>query len=58
MEDIKQRLNHLNETAELGGGQSRIDRQHAAGKLTARERIGLLLDPGTFTELDKFVTHQ
>ena len=58
MEDITQRLNHLNETAELGGGQSRIDRQHAAGKLTARERIDLLLDPGTFTELDKFVTHQ
>ena len=37
--------------AELGGGQEKIDRQHAAGKLTARERIDLLVDAGTFTEL-------
>jgi propionyl-CoA carboxylase beta chain len=44
--------------AELGGGQERIDRQHAAGKLTARERIALLLDPGSFVEMDKFVTHR
>jgi propionyl-CoA carboxylase beta chain len=44
--------------AELGGGQERIDKQHAAGKLTARERIALLLDPGTFVEMDKFVTHR
>jgi propionyl-CoA carboxylase beta subunit len=41
-----------------GGGKERIDRQHAAGKLTARERVELLLDPGTFVELDKFVTHR
>jgi propionyl-CoA carboxylase beta chain len=41
-----------------GGGKERIERQHAAGKLTARERIELLLDPGTFVELDKFVTHR
>src|SRR3954465_4824663 len=39
----------------LGGGQQRIDRQHAAGKLTARERLDLLLDPGSFVELDAFV---
>jgi propionyl-CoA carboxylase beta chain len=44
--------------AELGGGADRIAKQHAAGKLTARERIELLLDPGTFVELDKFVTHR
>ncbi len=44
--------------AELGGGADRIAKQHAAGKLTARERIELFLDPGTFEELDKFVTHR
>jgi propionyl-CoA carboxylase beta chain len=44
--------------AELGGGEERIRRQHAAGKLTARERIDLLLDPGTFVEIDKFKTHR
>jgi propionyl-CoA carboxylase beta chain len=47
-----------NKIAELGGGQDRIDKQHAAGRKTARERIDLLLDPGTFVELDKFVTHR
>lgn len=44
--------------AEEGGGQERIAKQHASGKLTARERIDLLLDPGSFVELDKFVTHR
>jgi propionyl-CoA carboxylase beta chain len=44
--------------AKLGGGQARIDRQHAKGKLTARERIEQLLDPGTFRELDMFVAHR
>ncbi|NOX85896.1 MAG: acyl-CoA carboxylase subunit beta [Chlorobi bacterium] len=43
--------------AELGGGQQRIDKQHAAGRKTARERIDDLFDPGTFVEIDKFVTH-
>src|SRR5437879_1916751 len=43
---------------EQGGGPARIARQHAAGKLTARERIADLLDPGTFVELDRFVTHR
>ena len=42
----------------LGGGQARIDRQHAAGKLTARERIDLLLDTGSFVELDALVAHR
>jgi propionyl-CoA carboxylase beta chain len=44
--------------AEVGGGRERIEKQHAAGKLTARERLELLLDPGSFVELDKFVTHR
>jgi propionyl-CoA carboxylase beta chain len=44
--------------AELGGGEERIRRQHKAGKKTARERLELLLDPGSFLELDKFVVHQ
>jgi len=42
----------------LGGGQKRLDKQHEKGKLTARERIDLLLDPGSFRELDAFVTHR
>jgi propionyl-CoA carboxylase beta chain len=46
------------EAAELGGGTARIERQHNAGKLTARERIELLLDPGTFVEIDALVTHR
>ena len=44
--------------AKLGGGQNRIDAQHAKGKLTARERIDLLLDEGSFEEFDMFVTHR
>src|SRR5579863_3308088 len=44
--------------AEAGGGSERREREHKAGKLTARERIALLLDEGTFQELDKFVTHR
>jgi propionyl-CoA carboxylase beta chain len=48
----------LERSAELGGGEERLRRQHAAGKLTARERIDLLFDPGTFEELDKLVTHR
>jgi propionyl-CoA carboxylase beta chain len=44
--------------AEAGGGADRVAKQHEAGKLTARERIHLLLDPGSFAELDKFVTHR
>ncbi|MGE5427728.1 MAG: carboxyl transferase domain-containing protein, partial [Methylococcaceae bacterium] len=48
----------LNKQAEAGGGTERIEKQHASGKKTARERIELLLDPSTFTELDKMVTHR
>ena len=47
-----------NERAELGGGIKRIDQQHAKGKLTARERLNLLMDPGSFQEIDKLVTHR
>lgn len=54
----RERLDELNRLAELGGGEERIARQHEAGKLTARERIDLLLDPGTFSELDKLKTHR
>jgi propionyl-CoA carboxylase beta chain len=48
----------MNQQAELGGGEERVARQHAAGKLTARERVELLLEKGTFVEIDKFVTHR
>ncbi|MEO8478439.1 MAG: acyl-CoA carboxylase subunit beta [Gemmatimonadota bacterium] len=44
--------------AELGGGERRVSQQHAKGKLTARERLDLLLDEGSFVELDRFVTHR
>ena len=50
-------LRHRSEEAEAGGGPERREREHKAGKLTARERINLLLDEGTFEELDKFVRH-
>jgi len=46
-----------NKTASQGGGQDRISAQHSKGKLTARERIDLLLDEGTFTEVDNLTTH-
>ncbi|WP_044199437.1 acyl-CoA carboxylase subunit beta [Hyalangium minutum] len=55
---LRARLEQMEKQAELGGGADRIAKQHEAGKLTARERIDLLLDPGSFIELDKFVTHR
>ena len=51
-------LIELREEARLGGGQKRIDAQHAKGKYTARERIQMLLDEGSFEEFDMFVTHR
>ena len=51
-------LDDLNVKALEAGGPARIEKQHAKGKLTARERIELLLDPGTFVELDRFVVHR
>jgi propionyl-CoA carboxylase beta chain len=52
------RLDDMNERALVGGGPERIAKQHEGGKLTARERIDLLLDPGSFVELGRFVTHR
>jgi propionyl-CoA carboxylase beta chain len=57
-EERLNRLEELRAEALLGGGPVRIERQHAWGKLTARERLDLLLDPGSFVELDAFVTHR
>ncbi len=51
-------LAELERRAELGGGEERLRKQRDAGKLTARQRIELLFDPGTFEEIDKFVTHR
>src|SRR3954447_11650045 len=56
--DAIKHLEDLERLAELGGGEARLRRQHDAGKLTARERIDLLFDPGTFEETDKLVTHR
>ncbi|NNL66712.1 MAG: acyl-CoA carboxylase subunit beta [Myxococcales bacterium] len=58
IEEKIKKLEELNAAALLGGGADRIERQHKAGRLTARERIDLLLDPGSFTEVDKFVVHR
>ena len=61
MKTRKDKFNELekkNEEAKLGGGIARIEKQHQAGRKTARERIEDLLDPGTFVELDRFVTHR
>ena len=58
MKDILQELEDRRTQARLGGGQRRIEAQHARGKLTARERIELLLDEGSFEEFDMFVTHR
>jgi propionyl-CoA carboxylase beta chain len=53
-----QELSERKRLAELGGGEERIAKQHSQGKLTARERVELLLDPGSFVELDQFVQHR
>ena len=58
MQTILDQLEKKRELARLGGGQKRIDAQHKKGKLTARERIELLLDDGTFEEWDMFVEHR
>ncbi|MCD4772643.1 MAG: methylmalonyl-CoA carboxyltransferase [Bacteroidales bacterium] len=57
-EDKFKQFEEKNSKAELGGGKKRIERQHKAGRLTARERLMFLVDPNTFVELDKFVTHR
>jgi acetyl-CoA carboxylase carboxyltransferase component len=58
IEDKIKKLVELRAEARMGGGAKRIDAQHAKGKLTARERVDLLLDEGSFEELDMFVTHR
>jgi acetyl-CoA carboxylase carboxyltransferase component len=57
-EERLQRLVQMKDQARLGGGAKRIEAQHGRGKLTARERIDLLLDPGSFEELDQLVVHR
>jgi propionyl-CoA carboxylase beta chain len=57
-EDKLEHLKRMNAEAEAGGGAERREREHKSGKLTARERVELLLDEGTFEELDKFVRHR
>ena len=58
MQELIEQLEQRRAQARLGGGQKRIDAQHAKGKLTARERIELLLDDNTFEEWDMFVEHR
>ena len=58
MHDIQQTLEAMRAEARLGGGEKRIAAQHSKGKLTARERLELLLDEGTFEEWDMFVEHR
>ena len=58
IEDKLQLLRNRNQAAEVGGGEERIARQHAEGKMTARERVEFLLDEGTFEEFDKFKAHR
>ena len=58
MKDILEKLEERRARARAGGGQTRIDAQHKRGKLTARERLELLMDRGSFEEFDMFVEHR
>ncbi len=58
MNEPMRKLVEMREKSLLGGGEDRIEAQHKKGKLTARERIELLVDPGTFVEIDRFVVHR
>ena len=58
MKDVLKELERRREIARLGGGKARIDAQHGRGKLTARERIEIFLDEGSFEEFDMFVEHR
>lgn len=58
LQDKFSEFEEKNKAAELGGGVDRIEKQHKAGRLTARERVEILLDSGTFVEQDKFMTHR
>jgi hypothetical protein len=56
--NFRTRLSQTKHSSQIGGGDTRIDKQHAKGSLTARERIGLLFDGGSFREVDALVTHR
>src|SRR5690606_31965551 len=58
MKQVLEELDRRRKIARLGGGQARIDAQHSRGKLTARERIEIFLDSGSFEEFDMFVEHR
>ena len=58
MRDHLRELDRMRERSERGGGEERLARQHEKGKLSARERIDILLDEGSFVEMDRFVTHR
>ncbi|HEY4404153.1 MAG TPA: carboxyl transferase domain-containing protein, partial [Xanthobacteraceae bacterium] len=58
MKDIVEKLDHRRSAARAGGGAARIEAQHKRGKLTARERMELLMDKGSFEEFDMFVEHR
>ena len=58
MKEVLEELERRREVARMGGGQARIDAQHKRGKLTARERIVIFLDEGSFEEFDMFVEHR
>lgn len=58
MKEVLKELERRRDIAHLGGGQARIDAQHAKGKLTARERIEIFLDEGSFEEFDMYVEHR
>ena len=55
---INEKINEKIKAVRLGGGQERIDKQHQSDKLTARERIEILLDPDSFEEMDAFIEHR
>ncbi len=57
-QELRDDLKMRNLEARMGGGKSRVEKQHAVGKLTARERIEILLDPGSFVEMDRFRIHR
>src|SRR5947208_13554052 len=58
IQDSAEHLRQKRAEAEQGGGAERVQAQHEKGKMTARERLDVLLDPGSFVELDRFVTHR
>ncbi len=58
LKDLFEKLDNMEKEAELGGGKDKIEKQHAQGKLTARERLAKFFDEGTFVELDKFKEHR